>query len=545
MLRRVAIVSWSCTLNRILHLTFLLAFGSMTTLARSDTAVTIEVETVGPMSPRNQAAWWSPIVHRDGDIYVSYLAANTPQDDVFVAKRSASGVWETRDTGVNAVYDVGHTQTSMAIDGKGFLHVFYGMHNNPIRIVASNQPECNENGFAAPAPAALTAFADGKYTYPNLTTAPNGDIFAIVRDQRASYANQQGRLFRFSNANRTWGELPPFAGQSGTTVYPDHIIADEAGDLHIVWEWAAGGAQGSRHYGSYARFDPDTNKYYRANGTEYPAGPITILNADIYQGLEGAETFQRDVHGVQSAKMTLDQQGRPIIAYGYSTTGTETGYQHRVARWTGTAWTHSTVTPGPFDIDKPWIAYSNGMLRYYGTLSASHPMHTGTDDIFLRTSADLGATWSDPVAVTNGLNVQRPAGITVGNIDYIYLPDIGAGTLYVATVTSPLPLTGDYNDDRAVDAADYVMWRKNLGTSIRLPNEDPDATPGEVTPEDYGVWLVHFAGLAATNSPGPLVSVPEPSSTLSFVGAAALIPWIGSRWQPSDSNVMKPAIRNP
>lgn len=229
-------------------------------------AVTIELDTVGPMSPRNQAAWWSPIVSHNGSDYVSYLSSKSPQDDVFVARRAPDGNWETRDTGVNATYDVGHTQTSLAIDGQGYLHVAYGMHNNPMRLVTSNEAESVSGGFSVPAAAALAAFAGGAYTYPNMTTAPNGDIYMIVRDQRASYANQQGRLFRFDNVNRRWGELPAFAGQSGTTVYPDQILADDAGDLHVLWEWAAGGAQAARHYGSYARFDPDTNTYFRADG---------------------------------------------------------------------------------------------------------------------------------------------------------------------------------------------------------------------------------------------------------------------------------------
>lgn len=403
-------------------------------------AVTVQLESVGPMSPRNVAAWWSPIVSAGGAEYVSYLAANSPQDDVFVARRGSGASWETRDTGVNATYDPGHTQTSMAIDGDGYLHVAYGMHNNPMRLVTSNFSENVTGGFSAPSSAAISAFAGGSYTYPNMTTAPNGDVYMIVRDQRSSYASQQGRLFRFDNSVRTWSELPPFAGQSGTTVYPDQVLADASGDLHILWEWAAGGAQAARHYGSYARFDPDTNTYFRADGTAYPAGPIRIATADIYQGLEGAETFAPNVHGVQSAKLALDDQGRPLIAYGYSTNGTDSAYQHRFARWTGSEWTRSVVTAGPFDIQKPWIAYSTGVLRYYGALSDSDPQHTGTDDLFVRTSADLGQTWSSPIAVTSGLDIQRPVGFNVGQTDHLYLPSTTGGDLYVARVTWDAPL---------------------------------------------------------------------------------------------------------
>jgi hypothetical protein len=410
-------------------------------MVQSGLAVTMQNETVASMSPRNQAAWWSPIVSRSEAEYVSYLSANSPQDDIFVARRAADGPWEIRDTGVNATYDVGHTQTSMAIDGQGYIHVAYGMHNNPMRLVTSNAPESISAGFSTPASSAIAAFASGSYTYPNMTTVPSGDVYMIVRDQRSSYSNQQGRLFRFDSTTRSWSELPPFAGQSGTTVYPDQILSDASGDLHILWEWASGGAQAARHYGSYARFDPDTNTYYRANGTPYAAGPITIASADIYQSLEGSETFTANLHGVQSAKLALDDQGRPMIAYAYSTNGTDSGYQHRFARWTGSEWMRSTMMAGPFDTDKPWIAYSPGILRYYGTVSPTDPLYTSTDDIFVRTSTNLGATWSTPIAITSGLDIQRPVGFSVGATDHLYLPSITSGDLHVARVNwnGPLP----------------------------------------------------------------------------------------------------------
>lgn len=409
-------------------------------------AMIVDLELVGPMSPRNQAAWWSPIAHHGGSVYVSYLAPNSPQDNVFVAKRLGLNAWMVRDTGFDAAYDVGHTQTSMAIDGEGYLHLFYGMHGHPIRYGRSSQPASVSDGFLAESPSAFGGSA-GRYTYPNATTAPNGDVYVILRDQRSSYVAQQGRLFRLGGAGGSWSELPPFAGQSGTTVYPDQVFADDAGQLHVIWEWAAGGAQGARHYGSYARFDPVTNQYFRADGSSYASNPITIAQADIYQGLEGSETFAPGIHGVQSAKLVLDDQGRPIITYGYSVNGTDAGYEHRVARWTGAEWIRSTATPGPFDIDKSWITYSDGMLRFYGTLSPADPAHAGFDDVFLRTSTDYGVTWSNPIPVTQGRNVQRPVGITVDGTDYLYLPDVAAGQLYVASVQPPksFPYYNDFS----------------------------------------------------------------------------------------------------
>jgi hypothetical protein len=66
----------------------------------------------------------------------------------------------------------------------------------------------------------------------------------------------------------------------------------------------------------------------------------------------------------------------------------------------------------------------------------------------------------------------------------------------LVTFSSPLP--GDFNSDNVVDAADYVVWRKN-----------PSAFGGD--PAGYNTWRSNFgrtsgSGLAASANP-----VPEPA----------------------------------
>jgi hypothetical protein len=82
-------------------------------------------------------------------------------------------------------------------------------------------------------------------------------------------------------------------------------------------------------------------------------------------------------------------------------------------------------------------------------------------------------------------------------------------------LTSFVPaLAGDYNLNGVVDAADYVLWRNNLGSANSLPNDD---TAG-VGADDYGRWRTHFGQTAGMGSgtgefstlPGG-ASVPEPS----------------------------------
>ncbi len=103
-----------------------------------------------------------------------------------------------------------------------------------------------------------------------------------------------------------------------------------------------------------------------------------------------------------------------------------------------------------------------------------------------------------------------------GTLDYDgAAPDLGAFE-YVAVPALP----GDYNDDGLVDAADYVVWRDNLGTSAELPN---DETPGAVTEDDYTVWRDHFGQSAGSGALVQATAVPEPATVWLLIGAATAV----------------------
>jgi hypothetical protein len=80
-------------------------------------------------------------------------------------------------------------------------------------------------------------------------------------------------------------------------------------------------------------------------------------------------------------------------------------------------------------------------------------------------------------------------------------------------------LSGDYNQNGVVDAADYTLWRKNLGSGTALPNDD---TPG-VGPDDYTRWKTHFGQTAGSGAAAIAdAAVPEPCSAPLFIlGAGA------------------------
>jgi reprolysin-like metallo-peptidase family M12B len=88
--------------------------------------------------------------------------------------------------------------------------------------------------------------------------------------------------------------------------------------------------------------------------------------------------------------------------------------------------------------------------------------------------------------------------------------------------TFAAPLTGDYNNNGVVDAADYAIWRKNQNTTHALAN---DPIGGMIGPAQYTQWRTHFgkpAGSGTELTSAALSSnVPEPT-TLALLAFAAI-----------------------
>jgi hypothetical protein len=114
-------------------------------------------------------------------------------------------------------------------------------------------------------------------------------------------------------------------------------------------------------------------------------------------------------------------------------------------------------------------------------------------------TAYYNSMWNQTGAFTQGLFQEASEAVADG----WYTAWVNAG--------SPIPnlgLSGDYNGNNSIDAADYTAWRDKMGTSTALMN---DPTPASVSAADYDYWKSHFgqsvggAGLSSN-------AVPEPSS---------------------------------
>ncbi len=99
------------------------------------------------------------------------------------------------------------------------------------------------------------------------------------------------------------------------------------------------------------------------------------------------------------------------------------------------------------------------------------------------------------------------------------------GTKLTTTLGGPNYITGDFNGDGVVNAADYTVWRDTLnqtGTEQNHPAADPNHD-FVVDGADYAIWASSFGSPSTPSASLALISsVPEPSAGLLLFGGLIL-----------------------
>jgi T5SS/PEP-CTERM-associated repeat protein len=159
-----------------------------------------------------------------------------------------------------------------------------------------------------------------------------------------------------------------------------------------------------------------------------------------------------------------------------------------------------------------WATDESGVLRLIARKGSQLEVTTGD----FRTISDLELV-SIAAGSATGFN-------NLGQLVFWARFTNGTQGVFVSSLVAHLP--GDFNDDAVVDAADYVVWRKGLGTVF--------------TPDHYLTWRGNFgrtlftgSGTASDSAPDDSLAakhaVPEPAGILLVtIGLGVLI---GKRWQ--------------
>ena len=113
-------------------------------------------------------------------------------------------------------------------------------------------------------------------------------------------------------------------------------------------------------------------------------------------------------------------------------------------------------------------------------------------------------------------------------IDYSF-DEVRIGTSWKAVTGGDVLLDGDYNGDGKVDAADYVVWRK-----------DPGSFGGD--PGGYNTWSANFG--ATSSGSAATTAVPEPGSLLLAVMAVVGCGVFVAARRPVPRKVIATAVLN-
>jgi hypothetical protein len=164
---------------------------------------------------------------------------------------------------------------------------------------------------------------------------------------------------------------------------------------------------------------------------------------------------------------------------------------------------------GHFDLSSANVNFASGNLAYHdssgnliGTLDIAGKSSTLSGSGTLSSVTQTGNTTATLTVPVNSTFVFSPqSGVT---IDFTLTGQL------VGTVTFAAGLSGDFNSDGKVNAADYVTWR--AGSLVAS------------TPANYNLWRANFG---AHSGSGSLVETAVPEGSAATLILIALIGFVG------------------
>ena len=167
-------------------------------------------------------------------------------------------------------------------------------------------------------------------------------------------------------------------------------------------------------------------------------------------------------------------------------------------------------------------------INAVGRESGNTSVTSGRDIPWLQdVTPDSGSdVWTSWDAGYRDVVILDTANVAIGamNLSTYDLRDPAAydalKTIFLDT-SSIQTVSGDYNMDGHVDAADYTVWEDNLNlTAAALQGNGSGAAT--VVQADYQLWKTHFGESIASGS--GVASVPEPATLLLALLATASLP---------------------
>jgi len=257
-----------------------------------------------------------------------YGAPQNGRVTVLVARRSLKGGdWQVAATPFSQPDEFSNTGTrddhnivAAAVDGRGRLHLSWGMHNAPLTYAVSSQSVLSQ---AFPEKIAMTTAKmvgtdENEVTYPEFIRTADGTLMFAYRNGGTGGGSGNGNehLNRYDARAKTWQRIAsPMVDGISTSMnaYLNSFTFDAKGSLFASWTIRE--TPGWTNHDIYlARSDDGGRTWSAYDGT--PLGrTITRASADAHAKIL---SLPIGTNLINQTSMTIDAAGRPEIATWWS-----------------------------------------------------------------------------------------------------------------------------------------------------------------------------------------------------------------------------------
>jgi hypothetical protein len=323
---------------------------------------------------------------------IQYVAFYNEDTNVVIAKRIVGSTnWQFLTTTFkpNRKGTDDHEVISLAVDGGGYLHCAWGMHNSALNYARSSLP-----GSFTLIKTNMTKTETG-VTYPQFINLPSGDLLFFFRSGSSGAGDVL--LNRWTTTNRTWTRVGKIIDGivADNNAYLNFSPLDSKTNLHLSWCWRDTPSFDSNHDLLYAS-SPDLGITWKTSGGSNFFLPMSLTNAEIVCSIDTNNYL------VNSTGMTVDRYDRPLIATWWAPA--DDGMTQIMAVWKdATQWRTNQVTHrgGGWWMNRPivvtdrrnrtFIVYSEDSYGYAPTVAYTASASRRKWDIAVLSSESLGS----------------------------------------------------------------------------------------------------------------------------------------------------------
>lgn len=221
---------------------------------------------------------------------------------VVLAKRDFYGNgWQIKSTDFKGNVEDAHNVICLGLDGKGYLHMAWDHHNNPLNYARSTTPYSTELEVVE-----MLGENELKVTYPEFYRFNNGDLLFAYRDGSSGDGNLI--LNHYNAKDQFWSRIQDVIidGQYERNAYWQ-IAIDATDAIHISWVWRETSDVATNHDLCYAVSKDYGKTWERSDGRTYEL-PIDINNAEVIVPIPQKSGL------TNQTSMTTDLDGKPYIA---------------------------------------------------------------------------------------------------------------------------------------------------------------------------------------------------------------------------------------